>query len=89
MTFVPSQAWLSDAPAAAPRVRRMLAWMLLRASAVLSGWARRVHAPTRSARLPVASAAPYLEFHAEAGAPEGALYVDGVLFGRLDGVSRL
>lgn len=24
---------------------------------------------------------PELEFHAEAGAPEGALYVDGVLFG--------
>ena len=89
MTFVPSQAWLSDLPASVPRVRRLLAWVLLRASAMLSGWARRVHAPTRSARLPVASAAPYLEFHADAGAPEGALYVDGVLFGRLDGVSRL
>lgn len=30
-----------------------------------------------------------LEFHAEAGAPEGALYVDGKLVGYLPGVSRL
>ena len=29
------------------------------------------------------------EFHAEAGAPEGALYVDGLLVGRLEGVLRL
>jgi hypothetical protein len=79
MNYVPSQAWLSDAPRAAPRLRRLLARALLRASAALSGLARRMHAPARSARLPVASAAPYLEFHAEAGAPEGAL----------DGVSRL
>ena len=32
---------------------------------------------------------PRFEFHAEAGAPEGALYVDGVLIGRLPGVTRL
>ena len=32
---------------------------------------------------------PRLEFHAEAGAPEGALYVDGQLLGRLPGVRRL
>jgi hypothetical protein len=30
-----------------------------------------------------------LEYHCEAGAPEGALYVDGVLFGHLSGVERL
>jgi hypothetical protein len=30
-----------------------------------------------------------VEFHAEAGAPEGALYVDGQLVGRLPGVTRL
>lgn len=29
------------------------------------------------------------EFHAEAGAPEGALYVDGQFIGWLSGVSRL
>jgi hypothetical protein len=30
-----------------------------------------------------------VEFHAEAGAPEGALYVDGHLVARLPGVNRL
>jgi hypothetical protein len=30
-----------------------------------------------------------LEFYAEAGAPEGALYVDGHLIGFLPGVKRL
>ena len=30
-----------------------------------------------------------LEFHADAGAPEGALYVDGKLIGWLSGVKRL
>ena len=30
-----------------------------------------------------------LEFYAEAGAPEGALYADGQLTARLDGVRRL
>ncbi|RZL29757.1 MAG: hypothetical protein EOP35_24990 [Rubrivivax sp.] len=30
-----------------------------------------------------------LEFYAEAGAPEGALYVDGQLFAQLDGIRRL
>jgi hypothetical protein len=30
-----------------------------------------------------------LEFHAEAGAPEGALYFDGKLVGWLPGVQRL
>lgn len=34
-------------------------------------------------------ALPSVEFHAEAGAPEGALYIDGVLVGHLVGVSRL
>lgn len=32
---------------------------------------------------------PVLEFYAEAGAPEGALYLDGQLVGHLPGVTRL
>ena len=32
---------------------------------------------------------PHVEFHAEAGALEGALYVDGQFVGLLPGVSRL
>jgi hypothetical protein len=44
--------------------------------------------------VPVASrraddVTPQVEFHAEAGALEGALYVDGQLVGLLPGVSRL
>ncbi|MDR7269953.1 hypothetical protein J2X20_002611 [Pelomonas saccharophila] len=31
----------------------------------------------------------HLEFYAEAGAPEGALYVDGKLTAQLEGVRRL
>jgi hypothetical protein len=30
-----------------------------------------------------------IEFHAEAGAPEGALYIDGRLVGHVTGVRRL
>jgi hypothetical protein len=36
-----------------------------------------------------ASADTVLEFHHEAGAPEGALYVDGRLVGHLPGLTRL
>jgi len=36
-----------------------------------------------------AALAHVIEFHAEAGAPEGALYVDGQLVGHLPGVCRL
>jgi len=36
-----------------------------------------------------ASRIPVLEFYAEAGAAEGALYVDGRLVGHLTGVTRL
>ena len=32
---------------------------------------------------------PVLEFYADAGAPEGALYVNGQLVGRVPGVTRL
>ena len=32
---------------------------------------------------------PLLEFHGEAGAPEGALYVNGQLVGHVLGVNRL
>lgn len=32
---------------------------------------------------------PLLEYHGDAAAPEGALYVNGVLVGRLLGVNRL
>lgn len=41
--------------------------------------------PLRRRRQPLRQ----LEFYAEAGAPEGALYADGQLRARLEGVQRL
>jgi hypothetical protein len=40
-------------------------------------------------RASAALTLPRLEFHGDAAAPEGALYVDGILFGHLPGVHRL
>jgi hypothetical protein len=55
------------------------------ASAALAVVARRI----AEAPLPEAGIDPRLEFYAQAGAPEGALYVDGQLVGIVPGVSRL
>ena len=65
--------------------RRFLAISLRRASAVLARLSRRLARPAVSAG-PVE---PQLEFYAEAGAPEGALYLDGKLVGWVSGVTRL
>lgn len=65
--------------------RRAAAASLRSASAVLARLARRLAAPTAPRR----STDPHLEFYAEAGAPEGALYLDGELVGWLQGVRRL
>lgn len=67
------------------RRRRALARALRAGSRALDALARRLAAPNRPA--PVTE--PVLEFYAEAGAPEGALYVDGRLVGVLPGVTRL
>jgi hypothetical protein len=74
-----------DATPDSERRARDLAAMLLRmASRALD---------TLAARLAWAevhvSADPMLEYHADAGAPEGALYVDGQLVGHVLGVTRL
>jgi hypothetical protein len=73
----------------ARRTARLFTAALLRASSVaLDRLARRLAAaPQRAA--PTLSSLAALEFHAEAGAPEGALYVDGELVARLPGVTRL
>jgi hypothetical protein len=64
---------------------RLWATTLLRAgSRLLDGLAARL------ALQPTGQPAePVLEYHAEAGAPEGALYVDGQLVGHVLGVTRL
>ncbi|WP_235001991.1 hypothetical protein [Rhizobacter sp. OV335] len=39
--------------------------------------------------VPAPPLPPVLEFYAQAGAPEGALYMDGELVGWVPGVTRL
>lgn len=65
--------------------RRAVAAGLRSASAALARWSRRLAPPLRRADRPV----PQLEFYAEAGAPEGALYLDGKFVGWVPGVQRL
>lgn len=73
-----------DVPARSPS--RLLAAAVLHAcSKALGQLARRLLHVERTVRR----ADPVFEFYAESGAPEGALYVDGKLAGRLEGVSRL
>ena len=70
-----------------PSVRRLLAGVLRSASVALARLSRSLAAAERAReRTP---AETVLEFYAEAGAPEGALYVDGQLVGFLPGVKRL
>jgi hypothetical protein len=65
--------------------RHAAAGLLLMASRALARLSRQLRLkPRRSPTL-----APVLEFYADAGAPEGALYVDGQLVGHLPGVNRL
>lgn len=63
-----------------------------------AAWAlrwRRIKRAARALRLVFSPAyrrrraRSHLEFYAEAGAPEGALYVDGQLAAQLDGIRRL
>lgn len=80
--------WTLEPAAHAPaeRARRLAAVALHQTGSALARWARRLHrhAPPATPALP-----PVLEFYAEAGAPEGALYVDGQRVGVLEGVTRL
>ena len=75
--------WSAGVPV--PFWRRVAAAVLRSASGLLAHWARGlVSSPTRPL-----TELPRLEFHAEAGAPEGALYQDGELVGWIPGVTRL
>ncbi|MFO1264972.1 MAG: hypothetical protein U1E84_16855 [Rhodoferax sp.] len=66
-------------------LRKTLARALRATSRALARAARALLVQPR----PVASMPAVYEFYAEAGAPEGALYVDGVLVGTIPGVTRL
>lgn len=66
--------------------RRVIAALLRRAGAGLARLSLSVAGAAAQGR---ARDEPLVEFYAEAGAPEGALYVDGELVGTVIGVSRL
>ena len=66
------------------RARRLAAVALRCAGLLLARMARRLR---RAEPMPAGD--PVLEFYAEAGAAEGALYVDGQLVATLPGVMRL
>jgi hypothetical protein len=68
-------------------VRRAAALLLQGVASRLAFAAQQLAAAERKEVAP--SRVPVLEFYAEAGAAEGALYVDGRLVGHLTGVTRL
>ncbi len=70
-----------------PSARRLLVGILRAVSHSLAQLSRSLSA-TERARDRTQGEAVY-EFYAEAGAPEGALYVNGHLVGHVQGVTRL
>jgi hypothetical protein len=76
---------LAPAPTVA---RRAAAASLHAASRALARLARRLTV-SAAARPAPSSLLPQFEFHAPSGAPEGALYANGVLVAILPGVNRL
>jgi hypothetical protein len=84
MSSLKEVEWAKEPAPVAEAGRRLAAALLQRVSALLA----RLALGLASERA-VTRQEPRFEFHAEAGAPEGALYVDGRLVGWLSGVSRL
>lgn len=67
------------------RLRHAIAAVLRSASRMLSRLARRIAASKKVRYADIG----HVEFYAEAGAPEGAIYADGLLVGYVPGVKRL
>lgn len=70
-----------------PSVRSRFASMLRAVSRSLAQLSRSLSAAERASQR--TNGEMVYEFYAEAGAPEGALYVNGELVGYLPGVTRL
>jgi len=66
-------------------LRIWIAAMLRACGQVLQQMAARLTLSEPEALTPE----PWIEFYADAGAPEGALYVNGELVGYIEGVTRL
>lgn len=67
------------------RLRNAVAAALRGTSRMLSCLARRISASKKVRYADV----NHVEFYAEAGAPEGAIYADGLLIGYVTGLKRL
>ena len=67
------------------RLRNAVAAALRGTSRMLSRLARRISASKKVRYADVG----HVEFYAEAGAPGGAIYVDGLLIGYVTGLKRL
>ena len=80
--------WIDAPPRHAldQRLRDIAAAALRALGALLDQAARNL---SDEPRAEAAWAHPLVEFHAEAGAPEGALYVNGRLVGHIEGITRL
>lgn len=76
----------SASPGRTPGYTRYMAAVLMHGA---SRYLARVARQLLQVRRAPAQTEPVYEFYAEAGAPEGALYVDGQLVGHLSGVTRL
>ena len=74
-------------PRSGPSIRRLVAAVLRAASRGLAQLSRSLSASERASQARQNEAV--YEFYAHAGAPEGALYVNGELVGYLQGVTRL
>ena len=84
MSSLKELRWGNEPAPVADAGRRLAAALLQRASRQLARLASGLASAPAEPRPE-----PRFEFHAEAGAPEGALYVDGRLVGWLSGVKRL
>ena len=85
--MIKSLPW-SDHPAKHDReyrLRHAVAAVLRGVSLMLSRLARRIATSKKVRHADIS----HLEFYAEAGAPEGAIYADGVLVGYVMGLKRL
>lgn len=85
MTKAPAWTLEPQARSWSNRLRRLVARGLRRMGASLGQLARQWSRTSDEAMPPH----PVFEFYAEAGAPEGALFVDGQRVGVLEGVRRL
>ncbi len=79
------EVWTPPLATPSPQALRQLSATSLRqASRWLARLARKLAVQRSRAKRP-----PELEFYAESGAPEVALYLDGELVGYLPGITRL